>query len=535
MNDADHQQLAAHWQRAQQLLDARDLLAAMDELEAIIALDRLQSAAWLMLANLARGAHRCRSAIEYARNAAAAVHESRDWRPLADVALMLQSLGESSLAAKLVLTAERDHPAVIAAADRLAQCLGLVDLHAEALTLLDRALARVAVNPALSFMRATTLRHLGRRAEATAEYRRCLELAPHYAAAMLMLAQHDRKVDAAAQLARIDAALTQADDRDSPDAVMLHYARFILLDDVDGTTGAWQALMRGAAIKRRSVNWQPARDEERLAAVREVCRGEFLQPVPTEGATRVPIFIVGQPRTGTTVLERILGNHSEVASAGELNDFHLQLCWQADALVEHVDPALIRACVEMDFGAVGRGYRQRTSWRSPDKRFLIDKLPVNVWYAGLIHKALPEARVICMLRDPMDTCMSTLKELFAGSSYPWSYDPLEAAEHHLLFRQLLAHWDEQMPGAVLSVRYEDLVRDPESVARRVMEHCGLPFEPGCVDLLRNAAPSATASSSQVREPLHARGIGAWRRYAEPLAEARAWLEARLPAQAFSAD
>ena len=406
-------------------------------------------------------------------------------------------------------------------------------MHDDALRFLDAALARGEPTPRLSYMRATTLRHLGRKAEATAEYQRCLQLAPDSAMAMLMLAQHDRAADAPAQLERIRHALQRLPPQDHVNAATLYYALFIDLDAAGDTRGAWEAMARGAAIKRRSLPWQPAREEERVAAIRALCRGAFLDPVaPAADAAHVPIFIVGQPRTGTTVLERILGNHSQVASAGELNDFHLQLCWQADKLVEHVDPVVLRACGELDFGAIGRGYLQRTAWRARDRRFLIDKLPVNFWYAGLIHKAMPAARIVCLVRDPLDTCFSNLKELFAGNAYPYSYDPLEAAAQHLRFRQMLQYWDEVLPGVVLTVRYEDLVRDPEPVARRVMEHCGLPFEPECVDLLRNRSPSATASSSQVREPLHVRGIGAWRRYAQPLEEARAWLAARLPPDAF---
>lgn len=526
-------QLEAYWQRARRCLDAGDMRAATVELEAIVALDPHQPMAWLTLARLAVAQQRCRAAIEHLRNAAAAVREAGQWQLLADVALQLEGLGESLLAVQLIQAAGAEHPQVLAAADRLAQCLGQANVHDDALRLLDAALARGAPTPRLSYMRATTLRHLGRKAEATAEYQRCLQLAPDSAMTMLMLAQHDRAADAPAQLARIRHALQRLPPQDHVNAATLYYALFIHLDAAGDTRGAWEAMARGAAIKRRGLPWQPAREEERVAAIRALCQGAFLDPVaPAADAAHVPIFIVGQPRTGTTVLERILGNHSQVASAGELNDFHLQLCWQADKLVEHVDPVLLRACGELDFGAIGRGYRQRTAWRARGRRFLIDKLPVNFWYAGLIHKAMPEARIVCLVRDPLDTCFSNLKELFAGNAYPYSYDPLEAAAQHLRFRQMLQYWDEVLPGVVLTVRYEDLVRDPEPVARRVMEHCGLPFEPECVDLLRNQAPSATASSSQVREPLHARAIGAWRRYAQPLEEARAWLAARLPPDAF---
>lgn len=528
-------ELEARWRQAKQYLDAGDTRAATVELDAILALDPRQPLAWLTLARLACDERRCRAAVGYARNAAAAVREAGDWGWLADTSLLLEGLGESLLAVRLIQTADQTRPEVVAAADRIAQCLGQANFHEDALRVLDAALAQGAPTPMLSFMRATTLRHLGRRAEATAEYRRCLQLAPNYGAAMLMLAQHDRAADPQGQLALVRQALQQTPQQNPLNTAMLNYALFIHLQAAGDTQGAWAALMRGAAIKRRSLAWQPARDEERVAAIRAVCQGAFLDPVPASpDAGHVPIFIVGQPRTGTTVLERILGNHSQVGSAGELNDFHLQLCWQADMLVEHVDPVLLRASVDLDFGAIGRGYRQRTGWRAQGRRFLIDKMPSNFWYAGLVHKALPDARIVCLVRDPLDTCLSNLKELFAGNAYPYSYDPLEAAAHHLHFRQLLQYWDEVLPGVVLTVRYEDMVRDPQTVARRVMEHCGLPFEPECVDLLRNQTPSATASSTQVREQIHSRSIGAWRRYAEPLEEARAWLAARLPPEAFAA-
>ncbi len=534
MSDATPAALAARRQRAQAYIAARNLPAAIAELEAMVAAEPRLPEVWLTLARLAQGEQRFRAAVEYARNAAAAVHESGDLRLLADAALLLQTLGESLLAVRLIRLVDPARPEIVATADRVGQCLGLADFHAEALQVLDTAMRLREPTPALSFMRATTLRHLGRGPEATQEYQRCLALAPHHAATMLMLAQHDRRSDAAGQLARIRQALANAGGREDLDTATLCHALFVHLDALGEHAAAWDALMRGAAIKRRSLAWQPQRDADRIAALREACQGGFPERTNGSADAPLPIFIVGQPRTGTTVLERILGNHSQVASAGELNDFHLQLCWQADLLVEHVDPLLARACADLDFAAIGRGYRQRSAWRAQGRRFLVDKLPGNFWYAGFIRKALPEARIICLLRDPLDTCLSNLKELFAGSVYPYSYEPLEAAAHHVQFRQMLQYWDEVMPGAVLTVRYEDLVRDPATTARAVMTHCGLPFEPACIDLTRNAAPSATASSSQVREGIHTRGVGAWRRYADQLASVRTYLQAHLPIEAFAA-
>jgi hypothetical protein len=130
---------------------------------------------------------------------------------------------------------------------------------------------------------------------------------------------------------------------------------------------------------------------------------------------------------------------------------------------------------------------------------------------------LPQARIACLVRDPVDACFSNLKELFAGDAYAYSYDLRELADHALRFNALVAHWSRALPGRFLAVRYEDLVTDPARSAEAVMAFCGLPFEADAVDITRNLSPSSTASSSQVREPIHARGVGAWRRYANQLA------------------
>ena len=531
-------EVARHWQRANECMRSGDYAAAIAEFGAIVEIDRAHPMAWFALSSAARASGQFRSAVEHARSAALGMRESGRYDGLNDLAQYLQSLGETRFATHIIERAGWSrvsmHPDEAAL---LAQCLGLADRHGDALQLLDLALTRHAPTPMLSYTRAMTLRHLGRGAEATAEFERCLALAPDYAAAMLMLAGHDVNADAAGQLARIRAALARAQG-DTLQRAMLDYALFIHLDAVGDTSAAWTALAEGMRIKRSSLDWDGSRDQADFTAISALCNADFVNAnavAAAEPSAHTPVFVFGLPRSGTTVLERLLANHSRMASAGELNDFHHQLCWEADfATPDLLDPRLLEACTTIDFGALGQGYIQRTDWRAAGSTHLIDKFPRNFFHAGLIHKALPQAKMICLVRDPLDSCLSNLKELFAGEFYPYSYDPLEAAAHIARFHDLLAHWRTVMPGAIHEIRYEELVRDPARVMRGAIEFCGLPFEPACAELDRNAAPSATASSSQVRQALHSRSIGAWRRYAEPLAGAAALLRERLPAEAFAA-
>ena len=238
-----------------------------------------------------------------------------------------------------------------------------------------------------------------------------------------------------------------------------------------------------------------------------------------------PIFIVGLPRSGTTLLERILGTHSQVASAGELTDLPKQLRWVAN---QHghalLDETLLAATGTLDFTELGRRYLAQTQWRAQGRRFYVDKLPPNWMLVGHLRRALPRAKILHLVRDPMDVCFSNWRALF-GDAYAYSYDFESLARHHAQYRRLMAHWHRVHPGFVLDVPYADLVNDTETICRRVLAFCGLPFEADCLDHTRNRSSVSTLSSAQVREPIHARGIGEWRRYATPLEPLRRLLEA----------
>ena len=220
----------------------------------------------------------------------------------------------------------------------------------------------------------------------------------------------------------------------------------------------------------------------------------------------------------------MLGNHSRVAAAGELDDFPRQLRWCADhhghGLLDH---ALLQACDGIDAAQLGQRYLAQTRWRAAGRDFFIDKLPPNFMLLGFIRRALPQARVVHVSREPMDVCFSNYRAMF-GNAYGYSYGFDSLAHHHGQYRRLMAHWHAAMPGFVLDLPYASLVRDSEAAARRLFDFCGLSLEPGCGDTTRNTGAVATLSAAQVRQPIHARGLGEWRRYERQLQPLRALLE-----------
>lgn len=240
-------------------------------------------------------------------------------------------------------------------------------------------------------------------------------------------------------------------------------------------------------------------------------------------ADPAPFFIIGQPRTGTTLVERILASHSMVEAAGELQQFGLSVRRLARQGVE-TGATGIAAWASVDPRALGARYLSAVKpMRGARPRF-IDKLPRNFLHTPLIAKSLPNARIVHLTRDPMDACFASYKQLFA-EAYPHSYDQEEMARHYCRYARLMDHWRKVLPGAFLDVSYERLVTDLEGETRRLLGYLGLPFEAACLRFQDLDAPVATASAVQVREAVHQRSVGRWRRNEADLAPMRRILSA----------
>jgi hypothetical protein len=231
-----------------------------------------------------------------------------------------------------------------------------------------------------------------------------------------------------------------------------------------------------------------------------------------------PIFVIGMPRTGTTLLERILSSHSVVHPAGELQTFSVELakhCKRVEGEAPSRAEDLVVRSALIDFTALGEDYIAGTRPGTGQTAHFVDKLPLNFLYAGLIHLALPKAKIVLLERDPMDTCYAIYKTLFEGI-YPFSYDLEELANYFAAYRQLIDHWQSVMPGVMHVVKYEELVTDPEPVVDDLLSYCSLSYEEACRRFYENRNVSTTASAVAVREDLFQSSIGLWRNYEEQL-------------------
>ena len=242
-------------------------------------------------------------------------------------------------------------------------------------------------------------------------------------------------------------------------------------------------------------------------------------PVHATGGT--PIFVVGLPRTGTTLTDRILASHSLVESIGETflvpATLHRVAGYPAS---ERMTPATIEQAAQRDVASIAKGYLEGVSYRLDGRPFFIDKLPENFLYLGFIASAFPDARLVYMRRHPMDACFAMYKQSF----FRFAYNLDDLGQYYVAHDRLLGHWRRVLGSRLVEVRYESLVQHPATEVRRLLERLGLGFEPACLEFERNVAAVATASSAQVRERIHTRSVGRWRRFERQLQPLREMLE-----------
>jgi len=315
----------------------------------------------------------------------------------------------------------------------------------------------------------------------------------------------------------LEGLLTKGIDGDR-DQVQIRYAVAKELEDLGESQRSFEHLQTGSKLRRSLMKYDVNRDLETIEAIKAAFGRELFSDEANGSDNDEAIFILGMPRTGTTLVERILASHSDVFAAGEINNLAVQLMGMLHAknAGERLSrDDMVRSSAVLDFQKLGETYIRSTRPFTGKTARFIDKLPLNFLYIGLIHLALPNAAIINLQRNPVDTCYAIYKQLFVDA-YPYSYDLEELARYYVAYHQLMEHWNEVLPGVIHTVRYEDLVDDIETNTRQLLDVCGLEWQPECLKFYENKEASTTASTAQIRRPVYKSSVGKWREYEQQL-------------------
>lgn len=404
-------------------------------------------------------------------------------------------------------------PLLIACAGQLSN----LNEQERALSLLDEAKRGDPEYPPTLLARGQVLTYLGRFGEAEADLLLCQRRAPEIANMYWWLSRLRKQTVASNHVDQIRTQLSRA-GRKPEEIALLAYALHKELDDLGDYAAAWHALEQACLAKRSKLEYHR---QETVDLVTNLMALPSPPPSGTRASERssigrVPIFIVGMHRSGTTLLEQLLDGHSEVHGVGELYDFTSQMRYATDHHCRGViDATIVERARGIDYAAVGTGYLKGMQWRLGQQRYFTDKLPSNFLNIGFICRALPQAKILHMVRDPVETCFSNLRELFSDAN-PYSYDQAELADYYKQYQRLMAHWHRAYPGRILDVDYAGLTRDPQAVLREVVAFCDFEYQPGMLDLQQRERGVATASAVQVRGKIIARERPKWAPYAEQL-------------------
>jgi tetratricopeptide (TPR) repeat protein len=437
-----------------------------------------------------------------------------------NLANALQKYGRQADAIAHYDEAIRIDPHYTAAFRNRADALRTVNRFDDAIASYRSALAIAPADAAMLNHLATTLSIVGRLDEASRAYEAALAIEPDNIGIQLNYAAIRRFVRDDPRLPRLQTLARRESTLSERERITLHFTLGRAYADIGDGERSLQHLHAGNALERRRFNYDETLALQQFERIRRIFTRELLEARSGRGvASDAPVFVIGMPRSGTSLIEQILASHPRVHGAGEVN--HLAAAVASLTERRRGDyPEMLADLTDDELRALGNTYLDHLSGVSADR--IVDKMPANFLFAGLIHILFPNAKIIHVKRNPIDTCLSCYSLLFAEPQ-PFAYDLGELGRYYNAYDALMRHWRSVLPeGVMLEVTYEDVVRDFDLQARRMIAHCGLDWDQRCLSFHETKRPVNTASLVQVRQPLFTDSVGRWRIYGErlkPLLEA----------------
>lgn len=387
-----------------------------------------------------------------------------------------------------------------------------------------RAVASAPDNVLYRYNLAISLQAEGRLEDAETEFLRVVRADPNHVESWMNLSRVRKQTPDDNHVDELERLLAETGSWEN--TMRLNFSLAKEFEDLREYDRAFDALVAGSVARRENMPYEVARDVRFVDALIDCFPSGCFDTGAGGFDSREPIFIVGMPRSGTTLTEQILAGHSEVFAAGELRDMPLNLSLQlgTKVAVDEMASDQLRRVLATNPAALGHRYIQKTRPRTGHTRHFIDKLPRNSHLCGFIHWALPNARIIVLERHPLDVCLSNFKVLF-NRGYEYSYDLDDLATYYIAYRRLMDHWSRIIPAdRYYRVSYEALVADQETETRKLLDFCGLEWQDACLEFYRNRESVTTASLAQVRQPIYRSAVQRWRHYEKQLEPLRHRLE-----------
>ena len=507
---------------AEQALNKGDMRALHHACQQILRADPEHSDAWFLVSIAAAAAGQMHKALEMV--ARALKGEPKNAEYLAQKARYCAQLNDYTGAMQAADAAVAEKPQRPLILDTLGVVYARFDEHARAIIPLRSAVAQAPDNAQFQFNLATTEQFLGNLDAARSAFEKAITLQPAFARARWALSELDKSelgknsgsTENTGELKR----LLQQPQISAEDQLYLSHALARDCERSGDYAQAFEYLKQAKSRYREKTGYSFTQDAEVFGAIKSAFPADTLSSSSELG--QQSLFILGMPRSGTTLVERILASHSQIDSLGELHEFPLVIKRHSQTTSPRtLDPEVIREALKAEPSIVGQDYENHCRARGKAAARLIDKLPMNFLSLGFILRSLPKAKIVVLDRHPLDVCLSNYRQLFSFNFryYHYHYSLQDTARYICAYRDLMAHWKALFGDRIYTVSYEALIEKPEQEARALMEYVGLPWEETCLAFHQSDAAVSTASSAQVRQPIYRDAVQRWKKYERKLTPA----------------